>query len=196
MAWRVARSLDTLLAELNERGPNRSKASDGSIGDAAHASRSSDHNPWRQVAGVGVVGARDFTDDPPSLDCDWLAEHLEAMLRAGEHPALRSGAYVIWDRRIISRDRVAEGWRPYSGSNPHTKHLHLSVTTDPGGFDSTAPWLTEEEDMTPEAMDKLADLVAEKVWAKRLDGADGRESQTAHWMLAQVRNLVEGLRGK
>ena len=44
MAWRVARSLDVLLGQLNALAPERSKASDGSIGDAAHASRSSDHN--------------------------------------------------------------------------------------------------------------------------------------------------------
>ena len=33
MTWRVARSLDVLLAQLNTRAPNRSKAADGSVGD-------------------------------------------------------------------------------------------------------------------------------------------------------------------
>ena len=38
-AWRIAKSLDTLLAQLNALAPHRSKLSDGSIGDAAHATR-------------------------------------------------------------------------------------------------------------------------------------------------------------
>lgn len=145
MSWRVARSLDVLLAELNAAAPARSKVSDGSIGDAAHASRTSDHNPWViDASGQGVVRARDFTHDPDGgLDCNVLAVQLAALL--GKHPALGSGAYIIWNGRIISTDRLSEGWRPYAGSNKHTKHLHLSVATTWNrltrrGYDSARKW--------------------------------------------------------
>lgn len=151
MSWRVARSLDTLLDEINERAPERSKISDGSIGDPAHSSRVSDHNP----NAAGVVRARDYTHDPAGgLDCNDLARFLADLL--GEHPALSSGAYVIWNRRIISRDRITEGWRPYTGSNPHDHHLHLSVATAATGYDSTASWgwLTEGDDMPLNDADK------------------------------------------
>jgi hypothetical protein len=157
MAWRVASSLDTLLAEIDKAAPNRSKVSDGSIGDAAHASRASDHNPWVQDgSGVGVVRARDFTDDPErGLDCDALAAFLVDQM--GEHPALVEGAYVIWRRRIYSCDRRAEGWRSYSGSNPHDKHLHLSVAIRQLGYDSTRPWgWGEPEDDMPAPKDWTA----------------------------------------
>lgn len=139
MTWRVARSLDVLLTEINERAPKRNKVSDGSIGDAAHASRSSDHNPWvKDASGTGVVRARDFTHDPAGgLDCNWLAAEVASLL--GNHPALTNGAYVIWNRRIISTDRKGEGWRAYTGSNGHTQHCHVSVGTS--GYDTTAPWL-------------------------------------------------------
>ena len=121
MSWRVARTLDTLLAEINTAAPNRSKASDGSIGDTAHSSRASDHNP----NGFGVVRARDFTHDPAmGLNCYDLADHLAPLL--GKHRGLGAGAYIIWQGRIISTDRIAEGWRTYTGSNPHNHHLHLS----------------------------------------------------------------------
>lgn len=115
VAWRVARSLDVLLRQLNSLAPRRSKASDGSIGDAAHASRSSDHNPW---FGPGIVTARDFTHDPAGgLDCHWLAARL---VMSGD-PRIK---YVIFDRRIWT---PGAGWKSYTGANPHTAHLHLSV---------------------------------------------------------------------
>jgi hypothetical protein len=149
MTWRDARSIDVLKAELDKAHPDRSTASDGTIGDAAHASRDSDHNPWVVFAGVGIVRARDVTHDPAhGVDCDILAERVAALIALGGHPALRHGAYVIRNRRIFSFDRRDEGWRPYTGSNPHEKHMHVSVSLDPAGFDSTIPWLiTEEEDM-------------------------------------------------
>lgn len=135
--WRTAKSLDVLLAEVNAAAPNRNKSYDGSIGDTAHAARVSDHNP----NAAGVVRARDITDDPANgCDADTIAEQVALLL--GKHPALKTGAYVIRSRRIISADRIREGWRPYDGSNPHDHHVHVSVTTMSGssGYDSTATW--------------------------------------------------------
>lgn len=164
MIWRVARALDVLLVEINKAAPNRNKASDGSIGDAAHASRSSDHNPWVVVGGVGVVRARDFTHDPAGgLDCNKLADRLSQMIDEGTHPALGSGAYIIWQRRIKSRDRRTEGWRTYTGSNPHDKHLHLSVALNATGFDSLNRWgvmdTEEPDDMFSEKDRKMLEDV-------------------------------------
>lgn len=138
MTYREAKSLKTLHAQINALAPRRSKTSDGWIGDTAHASRTSDHNPWiKDAQGVGVVRARDFTHDPAGgLDCHQLALRLAALL--GKHPAMGKDAYIIWNRRIISTNRRSEGWRPYTGSNPHTKHLHISVGTS--GYDSLTPW--------------------------------------------------------
>ncbi|GAA1961792.1 hypothetical protein [Amycolatopsis minnesotensis] len=128
MTWRVARALDTLLSQLNARAPARSKASDGSIGDAAHATRDSDHNPWY---GPGIVTARDFTHDPAhGLDGHWLAD---ALVKSRD-PRIK---YVIWNHRIID-SRAQYGawqWKPYSGINPHTKHVHLSVMANPSADD-------------------------------------------------------------
>src|SRR5262245_33953750 len=45
-AWRVAQCLLTLLGQVDELAPKRSRRCDGTIGDAAHAARTSDHNPW------------------------------------------------------------------------------------------------------------------------------------------------------
>jgi hypothetical protein len=150
MSWRVALSLDVMLAEINRAAPNRSTASDGSIGDPAHASRDSDHNP----NAAGVVRARDITDDPVhGCNAARIAERVRRLGLEG-HPALGSGAYVIWDRRIAS-DTHGWAWRTYDGSNPHTAHVHVSVATHPAGYDSVAPWhLDESEDNMNQAQDE------------------------------------------
>jgi lysozyme family protein len=142
-SWRVAHSLDTLLKQINQWAPGRSKVSDGSIGDAAHASRSSDHNPWIVDGGVGVVTARDFTHDPAhGCDCNKLSD----LLRASSDPRIK---YMIWNRRICSSE--AKGgqppwaWRPYTGANPHNHHMHVSVMSTKILYDSTNSWSLSSE---------------------------------------------------
>lgn len=132
-AWRLAKSLETLRNQVNAAYPTRSKASDGTIGDAAHASGASDHNPNAN----GVVAALDLTHDPArGFDAHALAEHL----RKNRHPNLR---YVISNARIAGAWTNWE-WRPSSG---HTQHVHISVgdlnvgdgqTT--GRYDDTTAW--------------------------------------------------------
>jgi hypothetical protein len=129
MAWHVAASLDRLLSQLNARAPRRSKGSDGAIGDTAHSNRSSDHNPWY---GPGTVTARDFTHDPGGgLDGQWLADRLVA----SRDPRIK---YIIWSRRIVSGNGGPNPWtwRPYGGSNAHTKHVHVSVVAAPSCEDA------------------------------------------------------------
>ncbi len=130
--WRVAKALDALLAQFNAKYPARSKASDGSIGDAAHASRSSDHNPW---FGPGIVTARDFTHDPAhGMDMNRLSAELVATRD-------RRIKYVIWNRRIIDSRAGSNPWKwmPYNGTNPHDHHMHVSVM-DNVSCDDPTPW--------------------------------------------------------
>lgn len=161
MTWRPARSLDVLRDEIDVMAPDRSTLSDGTVGDLSHSARASDHNP----NAAGVVRARDITHDPThGCDCNALTRDIAALL--GKHPALGSGAYLIWRRRIISTDRLAEGWRTYTGNNPHDKHMHVSVGTR--GYDDTSPWLEEEEDeMTPEQEAKILNAITAA--EKRID---------------------------
>lgn len=182
MAWRVARSLDVLLGQLNTLAPNRSKVSDGSIGDTDHQNRSSDHNPWY---GPGIVTARDFTHDPANLNCQSVADRLAD----SRDPRIK---YIIWDRRIWS---AGAGWRRYTGSNPHTSHLHLSVVASPL-CDDTRPWAgfespQEEEEVAVLAPCMLArDLATGRVyysnfierrWIEDLDELAGLQ-----WHLARL----------
>ena len=132
MVWRVARSLEVLLGQFNAACPGRSKASDGAIGDAAHAARESDHNPWY---GPGIVTARDFTHDPAhGMDIAVLADQLVA----SRDPRIK---YVIANALIIDSRPGRKPWKwvPYTGLNPHRKHLHLSVL-DKLSCDDATPW--------------------------------------------------------
>jgi hypothetical protein len=128
MAWRLAHSLTRLRDQVNAAYPNRSKASDGTIGDAAHAASSSDHNP----NSAGVVTALDLTNDPANgFDVHQLAERV----RLNPHPDAK---YIISNGRIAGI-HTGWQWRNYTGSNPHSRHAHFSVGRGPDGR-STAPY--------------------------------------------------------
>lgn len=123
MAWRLAGSLVKLREQLNAAYPNRSKVSDGSIGDAAHAAVPSDHNP----NSAGVVCAIDITHSPSTgLDAHALADRLIV----NRHPTLK---YVISNYRIAG-DWTGWKWVRYYGSNPHDKHIHVSVGRGNDGY--------------------------------------------------------------
>ena len=135
-SWIVAESLDRLLQQLNAFAPNRSKASDGGIGDAVHATRDSDHNPHVVLSGQPLVTARDFTHDPAGgLDC---AKLRDSLIRARDSRV----KYMIFNQQIISGAGGPQSWvrRRYYGANPHTKHLHLSVVAD-RRCRSNSPWM-------------------------------------------------------
>jgi hypothetical protein len=36
--------------------------------------------------------------------------------------------YMIWNRKIWGAYNASAGWRPYTGSNPHTDHVHFSFS--------------------------------------------------------------------
>jgi len=103
--------------------PKRKKASDGLLPSAAHraASPTSDHNTGHAV---------DLTHDPDSgVDCSEIFEKLKEDKRV---------KYLIFNNKIWSKDKARLGNRAYNGSNPHTKHLHISI--DDGHGNDTSPW--------------------------------------------------------
>ena len=191
--WRLARSLQVFRGEVNSRWGARDKRSDGSIGDAEHAARSSDHNPWVKLAGLGIVRAVDIdkdlttpaTDPRPAFEAEqanWLAEFLRDLGQTGD-PRLTGGGYVIWNRRIAGGTK-GWAWHRYDGLNSHEHHVHLSVSLNPAGFDSPAGWglwplrqttsapIREDDDLTPDERRMLAEIHDEmfKRLETRVDG--------------------------
>lgn len=167
--WRLARSLDKLRAQVNAAHPKRAKASDGTIGDAAHAATPSDHNPDY----AGVVRALDLTHDTTGTAAESLDAHkLADLLVASKDPRIRY---------VISRGRIARGyrrgdtpaftWTTYAGSNPHSSHVHVSVVAT-AAADSTAPWTIAPKALPPKFPGTVrlgARGTAVRTWQKALN---------------------------
>lgn len=163
MAYRLAKSLVTLRDQVSAAAPNRSTASDGWIGDARHRGRGSDHNP----NSAGVVTALDITHDPAhGVDGNELAESAKLDPRV---------KYVIWNKKIWNAS-IAKAWRAYKGSNPHTKHVHISTLPTKAKYDDAAAWVmagVEEAgkaaaDLPPAAETPTLRLGSQGLWVRKL----------------------------
>ena len=103
--------------------PLRMKASDGLLPSNAHLMQSptSDHNTGHAV---------DLTHDPKNgIDCVEIFEKLKEDKRV---------KYLIFKGQIWSKEKSKLGNRRYTGSNPHNKHLHISINSTMGA--DTSPW--------------------------------------------------------
>jgi hypothetical protein len=113
-----------VLRQATALRPKRKKASDGLLPSAAHRVQSpnSDHNTGYAV---------DLTHDPKNdIDCVKLFIELQDDKRV---------KYLIFQGRIWSQ---TNGVSKYTGSNPHNKHLHISIKEGHGNDVSAwFPWL-------------------------------------------------------
>lgn len=140
VGWRLASSLDALIDETDRLYPNRDHTSDGSIGDASHAARESDHNP-----DDGWVCAVDIDEDLSSTvhTIARLAEHL---IDDRDHRV----KYLIYEGWICkayvdSAGHPAWRWYPYTGLNDHSHHLHVSCWNTSAARDDRGPWWPQAE---------------------------------------------------
>lgn len=139
--WRVDEGLAVLIAQWKKEHPG---AVVGTIGDASHASRSSEHNPEpdgsEPGADYGEVDAADFMEGNGVTHADLVELHDQLV----EHKDPRVW-YLILDGKIVSSTTKPWVERDYSGSDPHRTHLHLSVNDK---FDkNVAQWEIEDEPM-------------------------------------------------
>jgi len=108
------------LRQATAHFPKRKKASDGLLPSKAHVHQNpnSDHN-----SGFAV----DITHDPEKgIDCAF------AFIKLQSDPRVK---YLIFKGKIWSKEK---GNRDYTGSNPHNKHLHISIKEECGN--DTSPW--------------------------------------------------------
>lgn len=195
--WQLAPCLEAMFEEADERDPNRDHSGDGSIGDAAHAARESDHNPadgW--VCGADI----DDDDDEANPGVDLLRAHLVVEQDPRIKYLIRNGS--IW-KAYPSNGLPA--WVPqvYTGLNAHKSHLHISVWNTAEARNDLRPWwphsqpapappITSEDDMTfVHVTDsgryymvnggKVTSLTGAEVWRLVADGWQPRKMLLATW---------------
>lgn len=117
----------TFRDQLDKRFPNRDRRSDGWIGDRAHASRFSYHNPDRN----GIVWALDV--DENLGQGSWrngraakrLADQLLAYARSGL-PGSDRVLHVVYENQVASGTYRASWWRWRGSGYGHTFHIHIT----------------------------------------------------------------------
>lgn len=188
--WRAAKGLLALRAQVDAAWPGRKKGNDGTVGDAAHQSRASDHNPWVSDGATGVVTAMDITHDPAS-GCD--AGKIVEALRASRDRRIK---YLIWNRRIANSAAIgnvaAWTWRSYTGANPHDHHFHLSIKPDKALYDDVTSW-TIKTISEAVAGDEAADADAETLAALAALGAGIDQQAPALPQLAAAQDALTQL---
>jgi hypothetical protein len=148
----VKRATPAAIAVLRQAtaiSPSRKKASDGLLPSAAHIkqSPSSDHN-----TGFAV----DLTHDVAhGIDCFDIFEKLKEDKRV---------KYLIFQGKIWSKERAKEGNRKYTGSNPHNKHLHISINDDMGKDTSPWFWWLNQPKIVSQVIAKVTPVPAKKAY--------------------------------
>jgi hypothetical protein len=174
--WVLIPCLKALFAELDRIAPGRDKASDGSIGDAAHQAEVSDHNadevgsvPIHDADKANEVHAIDVDNDlrQADLTMETVVQFLLGRCRSGAEKRLR---YVIYNRRIWS---ASTGWvqKWYSGASPHTEHAHFSASYESAREADTSSWHLEDlVALTNAEIVKIADTVWNRMFESPYDG--------------------------
>lgn len=173
--WEVSPILVPLLGDVRREFPG---IVIGTIGDPAHQTEQSDHNPdqWGFVCAGDVMFGHGFDADD--------AERLFRRLIALRDPRM---AFVIYNRRIVSATVRPFVVRPYTGSDPHTGHVHVSVKH------AQNPRPTTSWDIYPEAAmahDPLDTTDAQTVATKMGADAQNDPSGYAKGLRRQTVNAV------
>jgi hypothetical protein len=121
MKAKLSKSVIQLREQADDAYPDRDRKSDGTIGDAKHSTRKSDHNPDPDT---GIVRAIDLDADfnGQASTAAYIADQIRIAARTDKRIA-----YVIFNKKIASA-RSLWRWRKYTGVNPHIKHIHVSFT--------------------------------------------------------------------
>lgn len=132
-SWKVCAAALRLRSQIDAEFPGRDTRGDGTIGDASHASRKSDHNPDAN----GYVCAIDFTHDPAKFDSYKFADRLAAL----KDPRISGiGSWNVATRSERWWD-PSRGWRDADlGGASHQFHLHVSFVHDDRAYLGDQPF--------------------------------------------------------
>ena len=130
MKIRLSKSVIQLREQIDDTYPLRDRRTDGTVGDAKHDSKS-DHTPDAQGWVRAVDIDADLTDH--KSESIYLANQIRKYAKSD--PSKRI-SYVIHNHKIASW-RLNYKWRKYTGSNPHTSHIHVSFNKGKADHDGS-----------------------------------------------------------
>src|SRR5512145_1286686 len=175
MAWYLNPALTGFRNAVNVAYPDRDRKSDGTIADEHHGS-DSDHQP--DAPPEEEVDAWDMDVELNGVGRPYAAdvEHLKTVFQ--NHPSSR---YWIHNRQIARR---VDEWerKNYTGTNPHTEHVHWNTREE---FDeSQFPWVIGAANMA----------TVDDIWRLLHDGLRPGPNQTVGgvpiaWLPRQFHNL-------
>lgn len=197
-SWSLAHNLDSRTESLKDAYPGITV---WSIGDQSHQNNQSDHNPDARdiVHALDVMTYSDTSRGEAVRDwCLAAPDDLE---------------YVIFNRKIYSRSSGFAA-RDYSGSDPHTDHVHVSGKHGSVGYDSATgtgydtaaeamrpAGFDEEDDMNEGQADQLNDINWSVARGAEMPDGEGNYAIT-YWAgdvnetLASLVNAVNELAGR
>lgn len=142
MVWYKASWIPAFFAALDAVAPARDRASDGTVGDPAHMTGASGHNPDDTP---GVSAERQDADTRPEVRAADAGSNLRSVVTMQRvvdailaYPPDRNRLiYIIFNGYIWS---ASNGWAraKYSGADQHTTHVHVSGHPDADTDDR--PW--------------------------------------------------------
>ena len=142
-----------VLRQATAIAPSRLKVSDGLLPSNAHLKQNptSDHN-----TGLAV----DLTHDPKhGIDCADIFEKLKEDKRV---------KYLIFKGKIWSKEKSKLGNRRYTGSNSHSKHLHISIESTMGADTSPWFWWMNQSKIISQVIAKVTPVPAKKAYTKQV----------------------------
>lgn len=186
-AWRLTKSLSHFRQLVDERWPNRDRASDGTIGNEEHQAEMSGHNPddtagsrpaWNGDAdSIPEVRAFDMDSDlhEPGTTAQMLVDHIRRL--PGVSAVIR---YMIYDRTMYhSRDGFAP--TAYTGPSAHTEHIHFEGAWSQAADDNvTFDFRLNEVGIMPLTDDDVAKVVR-AVWAFDPGYVDAKDPGKGVW---------------
>ena len=95
--WRLSKAAAQLREQIDDCYPERSRKSDGTLGDSRHSARKSDHNPDKN----GWVRALDI-DTTLGVSSDETADLVEQIRKYAKRAKRKRISYIIYNGKIAS----------------------------------------------------------------------------------------------
>jgi hypothetical protein len=169
-AWHNAPDLQVLINEIKAEHPGVTVYT---IGDEAHQEEPSDHNPDADgsVNAADIMIGAHFT----ATDAKQLFARLKKLLDSRM-------AYAIYNRQIVSTTVDPGEARPYTKSDPHTNHVHVSVKHTAEA--DTRPWHISEDDMPINLADIKTIANTDGVFKAPAGSKNADGSDNEYWSMA------------